>query len=185
MEQTTTHSRGLFPCSTINRQLRVTRDRQSKHNKSGPKTTREIKTLLKISKIYQVMLPVGPLAWKSWPSFLKNARLSFVRHDSDLNTTPMTACDMWHIRVSIKILNETWTWPLLFISYWYKTEILTEITRKQGNFTANISLSKMSRVTHLHVYIVRGSDVTNGRVHLLLLKGVFRTCVTRWSCIFS
>ena len=51
MEQTTMHGRGIFPFSTINRQLGVTRDRQSKQNKTGPKTTParsdwEIKTLL-------------------------------------------------------------------------------------------------------------------------------------------
>ena len=32
----------------------------------------------------------------------------------------------------------------------------------------------MSRVTHLHVYIVRGSDVTNGRVHFITAEGGFK-----------
>ena len=144
----------------------ASRHRQSKQNKSGPKTK-----LARPEKLTE-NISNHVTSWTTGlkRSFFKNARLSFVRQDSEITTlfsTRRTDCEMWHcIRVSIKILNETWTWPSLFISYWYKTAILTEITRKQGNFTANFSLSKMSRVTHLYVYIVRGSDVTNGRVHL-------------------
>ena len=133
----------------------ASRHRQSKQNKSGPKTK-----LARPEKLTE-NISNHVTSWTTGlkRSFFKNARLSFVRkkqwnYDTLLNTTYW----LWHvtycIRVSIKILNETWKWPSLFISYWYKTAILTEITRKQGNFTANISLSKMSRVTHLYVYIV-------------------------------